>query len=104
MAKVEVWLLPTALATSDTSAPVDSQIADMALMLEILWARKAFAANFDSSEDHVSMVRMFPSSGNDVIEIKSMTCSVSNLRESNACTPKPAIGSLGGHPWLDHHQ
>ena len=36
--------LPIALATSDTSAPVASQIALMALMLEIRCARKAFAA------------------------------------------------------------
>ena len=36
--------LPIALATSDTSAPVDSHTADMALMLEIRCARKALAA------------------------------------------------------------
>ena len=35
---------PIALATSDTSAPVASQIALIALMLEIRCARKAFAA------------------------------------------------------------
>ena len=35
---------PIALATSDTSAPVASQIALMALMLEIRCARKALAA------------------------------------------------------------
>ena len=36
--------MPTACATSDTSAPVTSQTADMALMLEMRWARKALAA------------------------------------------------------------
>ena len=47
---------PIALATSDTSAPVDSQISDMALMLEILCARKALAASFDNSDDQVFIV------------------------------------------------
>jgi len=36
--------IPMALATSETSAPVASQTAEMELMLEILWARNAFAA------------------------------------------------------------
>ena len=47
---------PMALATSEMSAPVDSQISDIALMLEIRWARNALAANFDSSEDQVFIV------------------------------------------------
>jgi hypothetical protein len=47
---------PIARATSEMSAPVDSQISDMALMLEILCARKALAANLESSEDHVFIV------------------------------------------------
>lgn len=36
--------LPMAFETSDTSAPVASQMADMELMLEMRWARNAFAA------------------------------------------------------------
>ena len=44
---------PTVFATSETSAPTASQTADIALMEEILWARKAFAANFDTSLDQV---------------------------------------------------
>jgi hypothetical protein len=47
---------PIARATSEMSAPVDSQISDMALMLEILCARKALAASLESSEDHVFIV------------------------------------------------
>lgn len=35
---------PTALATSETSAPVASHTADNELILEILWANIAFAA------------------------------------------------------------
>lgn len=35
---------PTARATSDTSAPVASQTADKELILDILWAKNAFAA------------------------------------------------------------
>lgn len=35
---------PTALATSDTSAPVASHTADKEFILEILCARNAFAA------------------------------------------------------------
>ena len=34
---------PTALATSLTDAPVASQTADIVLILEIRWARNAFA-------------------------------------------------------------
>ena len=48
--------LPIALATSDTSAPVLSQISDMALMLEIFWAKKALAASLDNSDDQVFIV------------------------------------------------
>ena len=33
-----------------------SQTAEMALMLEIRWARNALAASFESSEDHVLVV------------------------------------------------
>jgi hypothetical protein len=47
---------PTALATSDTSAPVASQTADRELMLEMRCARNALAASLDSSDDHVFMV------------------------------------------------
>ena len=36
--------------TSWTLAPVASQTADMALMEDILWAKNALAASFDSSE------------------------------------------------------
>lgn len=36
--------IPTALATSDTSAPVASHTAEREFMLEILWAKNAFAA------------------------------------------------------------
>merc|ERR1719238_1944029 len=47
-----------AVAISLTLAPVASQMADMALMLETRCARKAFAASLDSSEDHVLVVTM----------------------------------------------
>mmetsp|Transcript_7708 Transcript_7708/g.28116 ORF Transcript_7708/g.28116 Transcript_7708/m.28116 type:complete len:237 (+) Transcript_7708:677-1387(+) len=43
---------PSAYATWDTSAPVASHSADMELMEEILCARNAFAASFESSADH----------------------------------------------------
>ena len=36
--------VPMACATSDTLAPVASHTAEMALILEILWARNALAA------------------------------------------------------------
>mmetsp|Transcript_8269 Transcript_8269/g.28399 ORF Transcript_8269/g.28399 Transcript_8269/m.28399 type:complete len:251 (+) Transcript_8269:821-1573(+) len=49
---------PMHLAISDTSAPVFSQRAEMELMEEILWARKAFAASLASSEDHRLLVRI----------------------------------------------
>jgi len=35
--------VPMAWATSDTSAPVASHTAEIAFMLEILWAKKALA-------------------------------------------------------------
>uniref|UniRef100_A0A6B0U361 Putative secreted protein n=1 Tax=Ixodes ricinus TaxID=34613 RepID=A0A6B0U361_IXORI len=53
--------LPIACATSDTSAPVSSQMADTALMLEIRWARNALAASLESSEDQVFIVMIFSS-------------------------------------------
>lgn len=40
--------VPTALATSEISAPVASQTADNELILEILWARNALAACYKS--------------------------------------------------------
>ena len=36
--------IPMACETSETSAPVASQMADMEFMLEIRWARNALAA------------------------------------------------------------
>ena len=51
--------VPTALATSLTSAPVLSQMAEKELMLDILCARKALAASLESSEDHELIVRIF---------------------------------------------
>ena len=50
---------PTTLATSDTSAPVFSQSAESELMEETRWAKKAFAASFDSSADQSPVVRIF---------------------------------------------
>jgi len=47
---------PTARATSEISAPVASHTADSELILEILWAKNAFAASLDSSEDQVLVV------------------------------------------------
>ena len=51
--------LPMALATSSTSAPVASQSAEMELMEEMRWARKALATSLESSEDQrlVVMIR-----------------------------------------------
>mmetsp|Transcript_3488 Transcript_3488/g.10911 ORF Transcript_3488/g.10911 Transcript_3488/m.10911 type:complete len:236 (+) Transcript_3488:599-1306(+) len=43
---------PMAYETSVTSAPVASQMADMALMLEMRCARKALAASLEISADH----------------------------------------------------
>ncbi len=48
-----------ALATSPTSAPVASHSTLRELMLEIRSASMALAASFDSSDDHVSIVRTF---------------------------------------------
>merc|ERR1719499_1339977 len=50
--------MPTARATSDTSAPVFSQRAEMAFMEDTRCARKAFATSLLSSEDHRLVVRM----------------------------------------------
>ena len=44
--------VPIALATSSTLASLASQRAEIALMLEILWAKKALAVSLESSEDH----------------------------------------------------
>ena len=41
--------IPMALATSVTSAPVTSQRAEIELMEEIRWARKALAVSLESS-------------------------------------------------------
>ncbi len=51
--------LPMALATSSTSAPVASQSAEIELIEEMRWARKAFATSFESSDDQrlVVMIR-----------------------------------------------
>mmetsp|Transcript_5581 Transcript_5581/g.16838 ORF Transcript_5581/g.16838 Transcript_5581/m.16838 type:complete len:232 (-) Transcript_5581:180-875(-) len=49
---------PMALASSPTSAPVASQMADMALIDETRCARKALAASLESSELHVLVVTM----------------------------------------------
>ena len=50
---------PMALATSSTSAPVASHKAEMELMEEMRWARKAFATSLESSDDQrlVVMIR-----------------------------------------------
>ena len=42
--------LPIASATSWILAPVDSHNAEIELIEEILWAKKAFAVNLESSE------------------------------------------------------
>lgn len=44
--------LPTAPATSSTSAPVASHSAEMELMLLMRCARNALATSLDSSDDH----------------------------------------------------
>mmetsp|Transcript_11865 Transcript_11865/g.36901 ORF Transcript_11865/g.36901 Transcript_11865/m.36901 type:complete len:414 (-) Transcript_11865:231-1472(-) len=49
---------PMARLTSSTSAPVASHTAEMALMDEMRWARKALAVSFESSDDHTRVVRM----------------------------------------------
>jgi hypothetical protein len=52
--------IPIALATSFTSAPV-FQSSDIALIEEILCARKALAVNFDNSDDHTFVVNILSS-------------------------------------------
>ena len=47
-----------ALATSDTFAPVASQIADKELIDDIRCAKKALAVNLESSEDHKLVVKI----------------------------------------------
>lgn len=49
---------PTAFATSSILAPVASHMAESALMEEMRCASMAFAASFESSEDHKPTVRM----------------------------------------------
>ena len=51
--------LPIALATSSTSAPVASQRAEIELIDEIRWARKALATSFESSDDQRLVVMIF---------------------------------------------
>ena len=46
-----VFRTPIACPTSDTSAPVTSHSAEMELIDEMRWARKAFAVSLDSSAD-----------------------------------------------------
>ncbi len=50
---------PIARATSSTSAPVASHRAEIELIEEMRWARKALATSFESSEDQrlVVMIR-----------------------------------------------
>ena len=50
--------VPIALATERISAPVCSQIAEMALMELTRCARNALAASFESSADQTLAVRM----------------------------------------------
>ena len=50
--------VPMAPATSSTSAPVASHRAEMELMEEMRWARKALATSFDNSDDHRLVVMM----------------------------------------------
>mmetsp|Transcript_2063 Transcript_2063/g.5298 ORF Transcript_2063/g.5298 Transcript_2063/m.5298 type:complete len:253 (+) Transcript_2063:516-1274(+) len=50
--------VPTARATSSTSAPDTSHRAEMELIDEMRWARKALATSLDSSEDHRLVVMM----------------------------------------------
>jgi|GEM_PF-3283680 len=49
---------PIARATSSTSASVASHSAEIALMLEMRWARKAFAVSLESSADQTLVVRI----------------------------------------------
>ena len=48
---------PMAYETSETSAPVTSHKAEIELIDEMRWARKAFAVSFESSADHRLVVR-----------------------------------------------
>ena len=50
--------MPMAWATSVTSAPVFSQRAEMVLIEEIRWARKALATSLDSSALQTLLVRI----------------------------------------------
>ena len=51
--------IPIAFDTSSISAPVFSQSSDRELIEDILWAKKALAVNFESSDDHKFVVRIF---------------------------------------------
>ncbi|WVZ24134.1 hypothetical protein V8G54_002678 [Vigna mungo] len=53
--------VPMEWDTCATSAPVASHSADMAFTEEILCARKALAASFESSADHKFVHRIFSS-------------------------------------------
>ncbi len=50
--------VPIAFATSDTFAPVFSQISEIAFMEETRCAKNAFAVSLDSSEDHKLVVNI----------------------------------------------
>eukprot|EP00968_Pinguiococcus_pyrenoidosus_P027469 scaffold7381_cov310-Pinguiococcus_pyrenoidosus.AAC.15 len=50
---------PTAREISDTSAPVSSHSAEMELMDDTRWARKALATSLLSSLDHMLVVTIF---------------------------------------------
>ncbi len=50
--------IPIALATSFTSAPVFSQSSDIALIEDILCAKKALAVSLDNSEDQTFVVKI----------------------------------------------
>ena len=51
--------VPQALEISLMSAPVASHRAEMELTEDTLWANIALATNFDNSEDHKFVVRIF---------------------------------------------
>ena len=51
--------VPQALLISEMSAPVASQRAEMELTEDTRWANMAFATNFESSDDHKFVVRIF---------------------------------------------
>ena len=48
-----------ALETSATLASVFSHNAEMALIEETRWAKKALATSFDNSEDHTFVCKIF---------------------------------------------